>query len=169
MRKILFIFLILLLLPAVAKALEGPTLAIISPAAGSVIYGPSVSVKFSVPDFNLVDYKTHPKAALNQGHLHLWLDQTEFTPTSAIKAIGDTYTFDHLKFGPHTLVVELVTNTHTSIIPKTTTTLNFTTVPLPARPNQTNLLYLSLLAFGLTTIALYFTNLHLSYLKKSKK
>lgn len=133
------------------------SLSFISPTPGQIIVGDKVTVKLAINNFSLVDYHTHPKATPGQGHIHLWLDQSNPTKVSAIKTNSDTYTFENVKSGSHTLVAELVNNDHSSLSPQVITTVRFSTVPQTTVGNS-SLLTISLLAFALLVIALYFVS-----------
>jgi hypothetical protein len=165
-----------LLAPAVliAQALN-PFVSISYPAPNTVITGRNVTVQLSVsPGFRIVDYHLHPEATLNQGHYHLWLDAQALNPSSAIMVTTPTYTFQNVKPGNHTLTVELVTNNHTSLIPRVTNSVSFRTaiatdtfIPLSRFTFQ-----ITIFALLLILSALYFSNLHINNLhsvSKSKK
>ena len=98
-----------------------PLVSFLSPTPGQIISGSKVPVKIAVTNLSLVDYRTHPRLVSGQGHVHLWLDQTDLSKISAVKAVSDTYTFDNVKPGNHTLVAELVRNDHSSFTPPLTT------------------------------------------------
>src|SRR3972149_8196236 len=129
-----------------------PTVSIISPSSNQILSGGSVTVVISVPNINLVDYRLYPRPNTLQGHLHLWLDQTDLSKATAIKSASPNYTFENVRVGPHTLAAELVKNDHSSYSPPIRSTVSFQTVPtqdkIPSRPNS------SLLALGLFTIVI---------------
>ncbi len=141
--------------PALLALLLAPTLSFISPAPRQVIIGNKVSVEIAVANFALVDYKTHPKLVPGQGHLHLWLDQTKPTKSSAVKSVSPAYAFENVKPGPHTLIAELVANDHSSLIPPATTSVSFTTTTSPSSAQFSPLLPI-VIAFLSLTLALYF-------------
>lgn len=122
--------------------------AITSPAPNSTLVGSTVTLQFSLPaSFKLVNYQTHPRAAYGQGHIRLWVD-TAPNPDDAIPVITTSYTLTHLRYGPHQVTAELVTNDNASLIPQTLTTTAFTTVSsLSPHPTLQTLLPLSLLTF----------------------
>lgn len=151
---------------------QAATPLILSPTPNSIIYGSEVTINFTTGNIQLVDYKLHPKPVINQGHLLLWLDQTSFPVDSAIKIITPNFTFANLKSGPHSLVVELVSNDHASLNPPVKAVLSFRTAP-PLAPQNPSLIsssvfQLTALTVVLLIIALYVTNLHLKTLKTSK-
>lgn len=143
-----------------------PTLSILSPTSHSQVYGSKVTVNLSVTDFKLVDYKTYPKPVSGQGHVHLWIDTPNPTKESAIKLTTNSYTFENLKPGTHTLVAELVSNNHSSFTPPITTTLEFTTSKLNSSESLSlfdhPVFQLTLFTVVLICVALYFTNMHIN-------
>lgn len=145
-----------------------PSLNIISPIPNQNIVSDKVTVGLSVPNFKLTDYKTYVKPTYGQGHIHLWLDQTTPTKASAIKITAPTYTFENVKPGNHILVAELVANDHSSLNPKMVTSVSFKT-SLPVSPsNSSNIVIMSVMAFLLVTLALYFISIPKTY-KSPKK
>ena len=132
-----------------------PLLSFISPTPGQIISGSKVPVKVAVTNLSLVDYRTHPRLVSGQGHIHFWLDQTDLSKISAVKAVSDTYTFDNVKPGNHTLVAELVRNDHSSFTPPLTTTVSFQT-SISSSPVSFSLLTIALLSFLILVITLYF-------------
>ena len=136
-----------------------PTISIVSPSPHQIIAGSTVQVVVSVPNINLVDYRAYPKVNPAQGHLHLWLDQTDYSKASAIKATSPSYTFENIRPGPHTLVAELVKNDHSSYSPSVRTQVNFTTTPPIVPPSPRRLP--SPLTLGIITVVLLIATLHL--------
>ncbi len=132
-----------------------PLVSFLSPTPGQIISGSKVPVKIAVTNLSLVDYRTHPRLVSGQGHIHLWLDQTDLSRISAVKAVSDTYTFENVKPGNHTLVAELVRNDHSSFTPPLTTTISFQTTT-SSSPISFSLLTISLLSFLILVITLYF-------------
>ena len=102
-----------------------PALKVITPQEGQTIYGTRLPILFSVENFELVDYQTNPSPIAGQGHIHLWLDETNPTRESAAKVIQDSFTFSDVPFGEHTLRAELVTNNHNSLTPPQIVTVTF--------------------------------------------
>ncbi len=143
------------LLVTAALALGLPSLSFISPTPNQTVTGNKVTVKVAVVNFALVDYKTHPRLVPGQGHLHLWLDQANPSKTSAVKIVSPSYTFENVKPGKHTLVAELVTNNHSSLVPAATTSVSFTTVA-PSSSTQSSLVFPIIMAFLSLALALYF-------------
>jgi len=109
-----------------AQANGAPTLEIITPSEDQTIYGNKVPILFNVENFEIVDYQQNTTPAAGKGHIHLWLDDEDPTPVSANKVIEDTFTFSDVLYGSHTLMAELVGNTHQSLTPSQKMTINFT-------------------------------------------
>jgi len=103
-----------------------PMLEVVTPSEGQTIYGNKVPILFSVENFQLVDYQTNKLLQAGQGHIHLWLDDSNPTPESAVKLTSDEFTFSDVAYGNHTLRTELVNNNHTSLNPPFVTTVSFT-------------------------------------------
>ncbi len=158
-------------LGATVKAAGNPTLAISSPAANEETIGNSVSVKLMVGNFSLTDYKTHSRAVSGQGHVHLWLDQTNQNPASAVKVSTDTYTFENVKPGSHTLVAELVNNNHTSLTPPVTTKIEFkSSLTSPTKRLAMTPFMICIFAFLFLVVVLYFvTTQPIKFAPKSGK
>lgn len=144
-----------------------PLISFISPTPGQIISGSKVPVKIAVNNFSIVDYRTHPRLVAGQGHIHLWLDQTGLSKTSAVKAVSDTYTFENVKPGSHTLIAELVRNDHSSLNPPMTTTISFQT-KASASPVSYSLLSTSLIAFFILVVTLYFLTQNRPLLKSKR-
>ncbi len=108
------------------NANTSPTLAIITPSEGQTIYGNKIPILFSVENFEIVDYKTNTAPKVGQGHIHLWLDEASQTKENATKVVEDNFTYSDVPFGQHTLVAELVSNDHNSIVPPQKATVKFT-------------------------------------------
>ncbi|MEK9201319.1 MAG: hypothetical protein AAB909_05105, partial [Patescibacteria group bacterium] len=70
---------------------------------------------------------------------------------------------ENLKYGPHTLRAELVTNAHTSLIPQSVSTVSFTSQPptSPISPLDLPIFQLSVFSVILIVIALYFITYHI--------
>lgn len=132
------------------------SLTISSPIKGQVVTSDTVTVNLATPGFKLVDYRTNTKPAYATGHIHLWLDQQSLTKASAIKIIAPTYTFQNVKPGNHILVAELVANDHSSLNPKIIAVTNFVTVLPKPVSNSSDVVMISVMAFLLIVIALYF-------------
>ncbi|OGD94510.1 hypothetical protein A3A48_00400 [Candidatus Curtissbacteria bacterium RIFCSPLOWO2_01_FULL_37_9] len=111
-----------------------PKLQVITPSEGQTIYGNKVPVLFSVENINIVDYQTNKLPTKEQGHIHLWLDDTNPTPVSAVKLIEDSFTFSDVPYGNHTLKAELVNNDHTSFKPPIDTTVEFISEAVASPP-----------------------------------
>jgi len=131
--KILAVSLVLalsLVSQAHAQTPTGPKLEIITPGDGQTIYGGKVPILVSAENFEIVDYSANTTPKVGQGHIHLWLDETNPTPENATKVIEDNFTYSDVPFGNHTLVAELVNNNHVPLTPPQKTTVNFTSAQL---------------------------------------
>lgn len=119
--------------PSPSRLVEAgaPSLSIISPAEGQTVYTDKVPVLISTENFQFVDYQVNTTKVAGQGHVHLWLDDQNPTPQSAVKVAGDSYTFQDVAYGDHKLVAELVSSDHTPLSPPVTVTVNFKTTPAP--------------------------------------
>ncbi len=104
---------------------QTPQLKIITPSDGQTIYGDKIPILISIDNFQLTDFKTNLKPVAGQGHIHLWLDDSNPTANTAVKLIEDNYTYSNVANGNHTLHAELVNNDHTSLNPPQTTTVQF--------------------------------------------
>lgn len=133
-------------------------LTIVTPKVGETINSDQVTLRVAAPNFQFVDFKNHPWSAYRQGHMHIWVDEKNPTKNTALKATSNVYTLTNLKPGPHTLTVELVNNDHSSLSPKVVTTSTFTTTPAQSPKDQKPVVMMSILAFVLLVIALYFVN-----------
>lgn len=114
------------IIPTYPESSDIPRLTIISPSEGGQIFGSRVAVSFIVNNF-IFAY---------DGHLHIFLDQEEETSANAqeiTKAID--FTLEDVPEGQHKLVLELVNNDHTSLKPKKTKEVHFST----SQPKPTNL------------------------------
>ncbi|OGD88140.1 hypothetical protein A3A54_00950 [Candidatus Curtissbacteria bacterium RIFCSPLOWO2_01_FULL_39_62] len=109
-----------------AQATGAPTLEIITPGEDQIIYGNTIPILFNVENFEIVNYEENTKPTAGQGHIHIWLDDENPTPVSANKVVENTFTFSDVPYGQHTLMAELVGNTHQSLTPPQKMTVNFT-------------------------------------------
>lgn len=101
-------------------------LKVVTPSEGQTIYGNKVPILFSVENFQLVDFQINKLVQPGQGHIHLWLDDTNPTPESAVKLVSDEFTFSDVAYGNHTLRAELINNNHSPLAPPVVVTVNFT-------------------------------------------
>jgi len=124
-----------LTIPVFAQT-NNPKFEIITPGDGQIIYGNKVPVLFSVENFQLVDYAQNPKPTAGQGHIHIWLDDSNATAQSATKVTQDTHTFSDVSYGDHILRTELVTNDHKSLVPPQVITVNFKSAQIPAAAQE---------------------------------
>ena len=145
-----------------------PTISIVSPSPNQTIAGNTVNIVVSVPNINLVDFRTYPKINPAQGHLHLWLDQTDYSKASAIKSPSPSYAFENVKPGRHTLVAELVKNDHSSYSPPIQTQVTFTTT-LPISSQNTSSPTPNVLLLAAITVVLLCATVYLVDQVKSPK
>lgn len=87
--------------------------------AGAVASGTTVTVTFSVQNFQLVT--PGGSVVAGQGHIHVWLDgqslQMVWTPTATFTNVGP---------GTHTVTAELVDNQHEPVTPDVRTSVAVT-------------------------------------------
>ena len=142
-------------LGAIIVSAASPAVSIVTPLVNQTVIGNQVNVKLKVDSFQLLDWHRYPKSKSGQGHVHLWLDLATPTAASAIKTTSTMYTFANVKPGNHMLLVELVNNDHSSLVPKATASMSFKTAPASYAPNSSTLLFFAITAFLLVTAALY--------------
>jgi len=123
---------------------ELPAVAITSPGEGDQVAGPDVEVRVAVSDFVLVP-PSGTGATPGQGHVIYYLDfEPAFVPgQSAIPtdptvdyAATDlvTHTFENVAPGPHGVVVMLVQDDHTPVVPPAINSVRFTVIPFQETP-----------------------------------
>ncbi|MBI5358716.1 hypothetical protein HZB69_03795 [Candidatus Amesbacteria bacterium] len=143
---------------------------IVNPRPGQVIAGNTVELMVGTPSYKIVDFEKYTKATSGQGHLHIWVDQTNYSKTSAIKAVSNIYKLENLTPGSHTVTVELVANNHDSFSPKNISSVSFTTTPAKSEPKKLQSpLMLTLITLVLLLIASYLMLSKPKVTKKSKK
>jgi plastocyanin/predicted lipoprotein with Yx(FWY)xxD motif len=131
--------------PAAAAPALVPTVTITTPASAGIIPSGNVTVSISVTNFNVVD-KQGQTSAPGEGHVHFYLDIP--APTAAGKPAvppsgvwahvsGTTYTFTDVAAGTHTIIVQLVNNDHTPLIPLATAQVTVTVGAAAASPPTT--------------------------------
>ncbi len=138
-----------------------PSLQIISPTENQKVESDKITVSWKLTGFTLVDYANNPRNKFGQGHLHLWLDESAPSAANSTKiTTGNSYTFENVKSGKHTLVVELQNNDHSSLKPPVKQTIHFETVaPVfvnPKLPQNDVTLFLILVAIVLVGGLWYF-------------
>ena len=102
-----------------------PTISIYSPADGSTLYSADVPVAFDVNEFVV----GNPGTGID-GHIHYYLDANPLVMQYSTLPIMLT----SLAAGPHTIILQLVDNSHLPLVPNKADTLNFTvdlTLPNP--------------------------------------
>lgn len=138
-----FAFAFFSLLSVSAQTTAAPTLTILSPQEGEEVVGQEVTVQISVPDteFTFTNYATSPADKGNEGHAHIWLDETNFAAGTATKYIDPTepLVLSSLQPGAHTVTVELVKNDHTSYSPAVRKTVSFTVASPEVMPLETTM------------------------------
>lgn len=159
-------------LGAVLRVSAATEFAILSPTTYSTVSGSEVTVTFSIPEIiKLTDYSTSSKSVYGQGHIHLWLDQTDLSKANAIEVTTEQYTLKNIKPGSHVLTAELVTNAHTSLMPIANSQIQFDTTQMktssPISPFSSLSFQMSLVALILISLSLYFIKTHIH--KKSPK
>ncbi|OGD92341.1 hypothetical protein A3H87_01880 [Candidatus Curtissbacteria bacterium RIFCSPLOWO2_02_FULL_42_37] len=115
---------------ALAQTTASPTLKVVTPSEGQTIYGNRIPILFSIENFQLADFQTNPNIVGGQGHIHLWLDDTNPTRESAKMLTSDNFAYSDVAHGNHSLRAELVNNNHSSLVPPITTTVNFKNSPI---------------------------------------
>ena len=113
-----------------AQTGANPALTVITPSEGQTLYGQKVPILIDTENHEIVDYQTNTKKVTGQGHVHLWLDEENPTPESAVKLTTDEFTYSDVAYGDHTLKAQLVTNDHFPLKPAVTSTVNFKTAPV---------------------------------------
>ena len=124
---------------------ELPAVAITSPGEGDQVAGPDVEVRVAVSDFVLVP-PSGTGATPGQGHVIYYLDfEPAFVPgQSAILtdptvdyAATDlvTHTFENVAPGPHGVVVMLVQDDHTPVVPPAINAVGFTVISPQETPS----------------------------------
>lgn len=107
-----------------------PSLKVVTPSEGQTIYGNRIPILVAAENFQVVDYQQYSTPTPGQGHIHLWLDDTNPTKESAVKLVKDNFTYTDVTYGEHTLRTELVNNNHTSLNPPVVTTVKFKSAPV---------------------------------------
>lgn len=108
------------------------TVSILSPAEGSEVEGPSVTVELSVTGFPIVEAGN---MTVGTGHHHLYLD-ADLTPASepvptvpgSIIHMGDassTYTFENVAPGEHRIIAVVADGAHFPLQPWVVDTVTF--------------------------------------------
>src|SRR3989344_7297608 len=111
------------------SALAAPSLTITQPAPNQKIESDQVTISWSSTGISLTDYAKTPKNKSGQGHLHLWLDESNPTPANAIKVTtGTSYTFQAVKSGKHTLTVSVQNNDHSPLPSPVSRSVEFETI-----------------------------------------
>ncbi len=101
----------------------GPSIAIVSPAEGSMVSSRGFQLQVEVTGFELDAENYGGDPIPGRGHYHVVIDgATAGTPT------GRTFDVGALAAGSHTIVVNLRTNNHALLVPNAEATITVTTV-----------------------------------------
>lgn len=107
-----------------------PTLKAVTPSEAQTVYSQRIPVLLATENFQLLDYQQYKTNTRGQGHIHLWLDESNPTADSAKQIFTESFTYSDVPFGEHTLRAELVNNNHTSLNPPVVTTVKFKSAPI---------------------------------------
>ncbi|MEW9673156.1 stalk domain-containing protein [Ammoniphilus sp. 3BR4] len=114
-----------------------PSLAIKGPKEGETIFGDKVTVTSELTGFKFLDFRTKSEVAVEEGHLHLWLDTDITNPKLAYKQISEKpVIFENIKPGDHTLTVQLVGANHKPIVPAVKEVVKFKTAAHPSQKTE---------------------------------
>lgn len=112
--------------PAAEGRLARPSIAIVTPEAGSTIHERSITVSVSVRRFKVVD-KQFGRPVAREGHVHFYLDvktlpRTHTYPSPVpYRSVSETsYTWTGVSPGRHIVAVQLVGNDHVPLRPPAT-------------------------------------------------
>ena len=106
-----------------------PLLKIVSPTDNQTILGSEITVSFILG--NVIFGK--------EAHLHLWLDNTNQTATTATEITSHlAYILSNLSPGSHTLTLEAVKPNHSTFIPPVKQSSHFTIQAIPTMPYRQN-------------------------------
>jgi hypothetical protein len=138
MRRLfaLIIALVLLASGAGPAAAQGPDLIVVQPQDGATIRGSTVDVAFQIREFTIVpstvplaEAGKHPEANRpGEGHIHLMLDLQPVV----VWERTDPYRFTNVPPGTHQLMIEMVNNDHSSLVPPVVRRLQIQTTLAPS-------------------------------------
>jgi len=106
-------------------AQAGPSLTVTSPADGALIYSPDVNVEISVQNFVVAN-------GTGDGHIHYTVDGGSVI----IKYDTNPIALTGLSAGSHTVDLELVDNSHSSLTPPITASVTFSVVQTQTLPTS---------------------------------
>lgn len=110
------------------QSAKAPSLRIVSPSNGDILYTDQVKVSVTAFQHHLADFREHAQAKAGEGHIHVWLDTDPSNPKLAYKMInGEPAIFDKVPPGTHNLTVQLVGNDHKPILPVVKKVIHFQT------------------------------------------
>lgn len=107
-----------------SSSVRRPSVAIVTPKAGSTVRGRTVEVSVSVKGFEVVRKQFQPAVA-NEGHVHFYLDvkmlparHTYPSPVHYHSISATSYTWTGVSPGRHTFAAQLVGNDHVPLRPR---------------------------------------------------
>lgn len=118
--------------PHSAHAAGAPTIFLVAPASGSTV-PTTFSVTFAVTNFNIVQpgAPTNCVSCTSEGHLHVFLDGNYYL----LWATANSIPFVNVRPGLHTVLIQMVNDTHAPLgLPSTTLTLNYQVSNTPGTP-----------------------------------
>jgi len=105
----LIAFLTAVILNYPAMAAERAMVKVVSPQEGETVQGPKVKASIKVENFKLCGDCIGKTSKAGEGHAHFFLDGKLQVHG------GDTFEFEDVKPGPHTLMVEIRNNDHSEL------------------------------------------------------
>jgi Family of unknown function (DUF6130) len=118
--------------PHPARAAGAPSIFLVAPASGSTV-STTFSVTFAVKNFNLVQPGdlTNCTSCTTEGHLHVFLDGNYYL----LWATANSIPFVNIIPGPHTILIQMVNDTHAPLGGTgTSLTLNYQVSDTPGTP-----------------------------------
>ena len=108
-------------------ASQTPAITFTSPAEGSTVQGPEVTVTFSLSNFEIDPANVGKTNAAGKGHVHGYLDGGSYIAIADYKVVLNKASAGvDLTPGQHSLKLELVNNDHGKVTPAVEKTLTFT-------------------------------------------
>ncbi|MBI2918234.1 MAG: hypothetical protein HYY01_09585 [Chloroflexi bacterium] len=100
------------LIPSPQALVDAPSVTIVSPKNGLIVFGPDVTFTFQVTNFTLAPDEIGAEPAPGQGHMHVYVN-------GVLKGEASTGTFivTGLTIGLRTVKVSLAQNDHTPLDP----------------------------------------------------
>src|SRR6266852_954191 len=137
-QKLVIVISALLLLasfgsPHSVRAAGSPTISLVAPASGSTV-STTFSVTFGVNNFNLVQPGASPNCpstCTTEGHLHVFLDGNYYL----LWATANSIPFVNIRPGLHTVLIQMVNDTHAPIVGTSTSlSLSYQVSNTPGTP-----------------------------------